>query len=101
MAWTSSRRKQRRGMTGWQEQAMHRRVMARHHGTCHICGKPGADIIDDVIPLAEGGKPTEANKRPAHSEPCHRLKTQAEAARARARQSARRPTEPHPGRVDP
>lgn len=71
--------------------------MARYRGICHVCGKPGADQVDDVIPLAEGGPPTEANKRPIHAEPCHRLKTAAEAARARNRRN--RPKVKHPGMV--
>lgn len=71
-------------MSGSAEQQMHARVMARHRGICHVCGQPGATIVDDVIPLAEGGQPTAANKRPIHKR-CHDTKTAAEAARARAR----------------
>ena len=33
---------------------------------CHICGEPGADAIDHVIPLARGGADQEWNLRPAH-----------------------------------
>lgn len=35
-------------------------------GVCHICGKPGADSRDHVIPLAAGGSNTPDNIRPAH-----------------------------------
>ena len=34
---------------------------------CHLCGKPGADTIDHVIPVALGGDQWDpTNLRPAH-----------------------------------
>lgn len=80
--WASSNRSQRT-ISGSKQQARAARVLRSHNGICHICGQPGADQADHVIPLAEDGPDTEANMRPIHSEPCHRQKTQAEAARAR------------------
>lgn len=57
--------------------------MARDNGICHWCGKAGADQVDHVIPLAEGGADDYDNRAPIHSEPCHREKTQQEAQRGR------------------
>lgn len=57
--------------------------MEKHEGRCHVCGLLGADEVDHVIPLSEGGSNDMDNRRPIHSEPCHREKSAREAARAR------------------
>lgn len=59
--------------------------MRRDRGICHWCDEPGADEVDHVVPLAEGGADDESNMAPIHSRPCHTAKTAAEAARARLR----------------
>ena len=42
-----------------------RRILAASD-ICHICGEPGADAVDHVIPLAKGGSEHPSNLRPAH-----------------------------------
>ena len=41
-------------------------VLARDRYVCGLCGKPGADTLDYIKPLALGGQQTEANARAAH-----------------------------------
>ena len=81
--------------TGWERQDAARRTLRLHNSVCHVCGKPGADQVDHVIPLAEGGTDTDDNRRPIHAEPCHRNKTADESRRGR--KTRKRPPERHPG----
>jgi len=73
-------------------------ILNRDHGICHVCGEPGADQADHVIPLAEGGAHHTDNGAPIHGSPCHETKTREEAARGYARHRAqlRLPPEPSP-----
>lgn len=80
--WATSTRRTRT-ISGSAQQKRATRILTRHMRTCHVCGKPMADQVDHVIPLAEGGPDTDDNLRPIHSRPCHTNKTQAEAQRAR------------------
>jgi 5-methylcytosine-specific restriction protein A len=59
--------------------------MDRDNAVCHVCGHGGADEVDHVVPLAEGGLDHVSNLAPIHKRPCHQTKTQAEAQRARSR----------------
>ncbi len=54
---------------------MQRRAsVLRVSDVCWICGRPGADSVDHVIPVARGGTDAFENLRPAHLNPCNRLK---------------------------
>lgn len=78
--------------------ATRQRILARDHGMCHICGQPGADEVDHVIPVYAGGSDDDTNLAPAHAHPCHARKSALEgvAARAARGRQARAP-EAHPG----
>lgn len=86
IAWAGSTRRgnpSNRRLT--EDPKIKRAVLAQHRNICHWCHRPGADQIDHVISLAEGGRDVLANLAPIHSTPCHERKTQEEAARGRAR----------------
>lgn len=81
--WSSSKRRARLTVSGWEESRRRKRILERDMGCCHICDGLGADAVDHVIPLAEGGADEEWNLASIHSEPCHREKTAREALRGR------------------
>jgi 5-methylcytosine-specific restriction endonuclease McrA len=70
-------------LSGSSEQARRNRILECDMGICHVCGQPGADQVDRVIPLGEAGVDEDWNLASIHAEPCHREKTAAEARRAR------------------
>ncbi len=42
-------------------------MVADEYGTaCHLCGRPGADTSDHLIPRSRGGDDSLGNLRPAH-----------------------------------
>jgi 5-methylcytosine-specific restriction endonuclease McrA len=43
-----------------------RRVLRRDLGICWLCGKPGANSVDHVIPRIDGGTHHDSNLRAAH-----------------------------------
>jgi 5-methylcytosine-specific restriction endonuclease McrA len=93
--WGSSTRRERT-ISGSKQQRRAKAVMHLHDGICHVCGRPGADQVDHVIPTEPEARLPEHrhlplsyvdsmdNLRPIHLRPCHTDKTQTEAARARA-----------------
>ena len=83
--WETSSRRLRVRVSGSVEQARAKRILERFLYACHWCGNAGADQVDHVVPLAEGGADDDSNLAPIHAEPCHRVKTQGEAQRSRER----------------
>lgn len=88
--WKNSKRQYPRD---WQRRK--RQVFDRDNGICHVCGKPGADQLDHITPISQGGTHDLANLAPIHLRPCHMAKISAEANAHRPRR--KRAPEPHPG----
>lgn len=80
---------------GWAK--LRRRILRRDAGICHVCGRPGADEVDHVVPASQGGTDDPGNLAAIHDDPCHRAKTAREANAAKP--TRKRPTEQHPGLV--
>lgn len=80
---------------GWDR--VRRRVL-RGSDVCYLCGKPGADEVDHLLPRHKGGSDEVTNLRPVHKF-CHSRKSSAEGhARRRELRAARfRPAGRHPG----
>ena len=54
-----------RGST-WRWRKLRAMVLARDGGVCWLCGRPGADSVDHVVPRVLGGGDTAWNMRAAH-----------------------------------
>lgn len=69
------------------------RVIRRDHGICHLCGQPGADTADHVIPVSKGGALYDLhNLRAAHHNAwpnCNRVRGDRDIATAKAMIAAR------------
>ena len=81
---------------------LRRRILRRDMGVCYICGRPGANSVDHIRSVADGGSDDESNLAAVHARPCHERKTAAEANRHNPMtQSRKREAEPHPGYIRP
>lgn len=97
MTWTGD---PRTSTSQWKKLRL--RILERDGRICGICGKPGADTVDHIIPYGSGGSDHPSNLRAIHDDPCHRFKTAAEGVAARTKKYNRaRPAARHPGLRDP
>jgi 5-methylcytosine-specific restriction protein A len=75
-----------------------RRAVLRGSTVCSMCGQPGADEVDHIVPRSRGGSDDLTNLRPVHRA-CHASKSSREGVeRRRALRANRvRPSGRHPG----
>jgi 5-methylcytosine-specific restriction endonuclease McrA len=67
-----------------------------------VCGKPGAQQVDHVLAVSQGGSDEDTNLAAIHAYPCHAAKTAREANRKNPMaQPRKRQEEKHPGEVRP
>lgn len=81
--------------TGRPWQRRKARIIRRDQGICWICGGPGADSADHIVPWAKGGTDHDANLRAVHHnvEPkCNRRKGTDDVETARERIGLNRTT---------
>jgi len=52
--------------TGRPWQRLKRRIIRRDGGICHLCGQPGADSADHLIPYSYGGPNSATNLAAVH-----------------------------------
>jgi 5-methylcytosine-specific restriction protein A len=95
--WERSTGHERTGTSEWQR--TRKRILNRDGRICYVCGKPGADTVDHIVPVAQGGSEADSNLSSIHDKPCHRTKTTREghAAMREIRQKAKHPVERHQG----
>lgn len=56
----------RKRLSGEKLQKLRARVFTHYGDQCWLCGGDGADTIDHIIPVADGGDDSLDNLRPAH-----------------------------------
>jgi 5-methylcytosine-specific restriction endonuclease McrA len=77
--------------TGRPWQRRKARIIRRDSGICHLCGQPGADSADHLVPWSHGGPDTDANLAAVHHnvEPyCNRVRGNGTIDAARAKVTA-------------
>lgn len=86
--------------TSPQWRALRRAILIRDSYRCHICGHPGADEVDHLVAVSNGGTDHPTNLAAIHRRPCHAKKSSNEGNEARWRNRRNRTAEPHPGIVN-
>jgi 5-methylcytosine-specific restriction protein A len=65
-AWRDMTRAERDGRGSAKWKRTRQAVFAQYGDTCWLCGRPGADTVDHLEQLADGGHNDLGNLRPAH-----------------------------------
>ena len=69
-----------------------RRILRRDNGDCYLCGKPGSNGVDHIVPAIDGGTDDDDNLASVHERPCHAVKTAREANAHNPKAQPRRAT---------
>lgn len=77
--------------TGRPWQRLKRRVIRRDGGICHLCGQPGADTADHLVPHSHGGTMAMTNLAAAHID-CNRRRGNRPIDTARAELTLNQPS---------
>lgn len=74
--------------------SLKRRVAARDHNTCYVCGREAEEgetyDLEHKRPISQGGSPRDMDNLGLICEEDHAIKSKAEAAEANRRRSSRR-----------
>lgn len=83
--------RERYGLSGSAQQKLHQAVLRETGAICYWCGQPGADQVDHLVEVEDGGSKTDrSNLAPIHGDPCHLQKSRlAKRRRAAARRAGR------------
>jgi 5-methylcytosine-specific restriction protein A len=68
--WATSRRRERMGLSGGAWETLRRAVLARDRGVCFLCDQLGADQVDHLVTVADGGTNELSNLASCHAA-CH------------------------------
>ncbi len=74
--WAGSTRGKATASPAWRK--LRARILKRDGGRCYICGGPGADTVDHILSVANGGTDDPSNLASVHDRNaphCHRTKT--------------------------
>jgi 5-methylcytosine-specific restriction protein A len=58
------------GLSGGAWDTLRRKVLARDRGTCYLCDRPGANQVDHLVEVADGGSNDLTNLASCHAG-CH------------------------------
>jgi 5-methylcytosine-specific restriction protein A len=71
--WQSSKRRQRMGLSGGAWQTVRQKVLASDMSCCYLCDRLGADQVDHLVEVADGGTNALTNLASCHAS-CHARK---------------------------
>jgi 5-methylcytosine-specific restriction enzyme A len=71
--WAGGRRRKLMGISGGKWETLRRKVLARDMGICYLCNQFGAEQVDHLVEVADGGTNNLTNLASCHA-PCDERK---------------------------